>query len=125
MSKVMGILTKYGHVTWHKKKISKFLFCPHFTFNIRKVTKFLVEKLSTSEAISQQPPPPPPPTHGALRVKVFYIPNLVVLAGLQSKIESLWKESFKEDPKKFQAGISKFPIRVPELHAWAGLTVTK
>ena len=52
------LITKYGH----EIRISKF-FCPDSTFNIRKrqkiisgnVTKFLVEKLSTSEVISQKP----------------------------------------------------------------------
>ena len=32
-----------------------FLFCPNSTFNIGKVIKFLVERLSTSEVISQRP----------------------------------------------------------------------
>ena len=33
----------------------KFLFCPNSKFNIGKVTKFPVEKLSTSDVISQKP----------------------------------------------------------------------
>ena len=33
------------------------LFCLNFTFNIRKTHKFLVEKLSTSEVISQKTSP--------------------------------------------------------------------
>ena len=82
MSKVMGIyvnfwhflqcpLSKYGHVTWPKKQISKNLyFFPILHLILGKVTKFLVEKLSTSEAISQKPHggcKTPPPS--AVRVK--------------------------------------------------------
>ena len=49
------LLTKYGHVTWPKMQISQFfLFCLNSTFNIRKVTKFPVEKLCTSEVISKK-----------------------------------------------------------------------
>ena len=67
MSKVMGIfvkfwhyfrcpLTKYGHVTWPKKQILKtFYFFLILDLILGKVTKFLVEKLSTSEVISQKP----------------------------------------------------------------------
>ena len=50
-----------------RSKFQKFLFCPNSAFNIRKVTKFLVEKFSTSEVISQKTPqgventPSPPP----------------------------------------------------------------
>ena len=76
MSKVMGIyvkfrhflqcpLSKYGHVTWSKKQISKKLyFFPILHLISGKVRKFLVEKLFTSEVISQKPhgggkhPPP-------------------------------------------------------------------
>ena len=67
MSKVMGIyvkfwhflrcpLSKYGHVTWPKKQISKkiyFFLILHLILG--KFTKFLVEKLSTSEVINQKP----------------------------------------------------------------------
>ena len=67
MSKVMGIyvkfchllqcpLPKYGRVTWPKKQISKkiyFFLIVHLILG--KVTKYLVEKLSTSEVISQKP----------------------------------------------------------------------
>ena len=44
------------HVT-QEVNFENFLFCSNSTFNIRKskVTKFPVEKLSTSEVISQQP----------------------------------------------------------------------
>ena len=49
-------LTKYGHVTWPKKRIStKFLFCPNSTFNIMKSHKISSELLFTSEVISQKP----------------------------------------------------------------------
>ena len=55
------------HVT-QDANFNFFLFCPNSTVNIRKVTKYLVEKLSTSEVISQKPhgrvvnnPPPPVP----------------------------------------------------------------
>ena len=78
MSKVMGIFVKFwlffmmpAHQIWSCHVIQEanfeiFLFFPNSTFNIRKVTKFLVEKLSTSEVISQKshgrggkhPPPP-------------------------------------------------------------------
>ena len=57
MSKVMGIFVKF----WHSCHVTQdadfetFLFCPNSIFNIRKVTKFLVEKLSTSKVISQKP----------------------------------------------------------------------
>ena len=66
MSKVVGIfvkfwhflrcqLTKYGYVTWPKKQISKiFYFLVILHLILRKVTKFLVQKLSTSEVISQK-----------------------------------------------------------------------
>ena len=65
MSKVMGIyvkfwqflrcpLPKYGHVTSPKKQIWKnFFLILHLISG--KVTKLLVEKLSTSEVISQKP----------------------------------------------------------------------
>ena len=74
MSKVMDIfvkfwpflrypLTKYGHVPCLKqasKQISKIF---HLTLILHlilgKITKFLVEKLSTSEVINQKPPPVP------------------------------------------------------------------
>ena len=42
------------HVT-QEANFENFLFCLNSTFNIRKVTKFLVEKLSTSEVIRQKP----------------------------------------------------------------------
>ena len=49
-----------------------FLCFPNSAFNIRKVTKFLAEKLSISEVISQKPewgcgkhPPPPTTTTSA------------------------------------------------------------
>ena len=52
MSKVMGILSNVGlfHQIWschvtQEANFENFLFCPNSTFNIRKVTKFLVEKL--------------------------------------------------------------------------------
>ena len=66
MSDVIGIfvkflaflwfpLTKYGHVTWPKKEISKmFYFVLILHLILGKFTKFLVEKLSTSEDISQK-----------------------------------------------------------------------
>ena len=48
-------LTKYGHVTWLKKQISKNFYSFLILHLISgKVTKFLVEKLSTSEVISQK-----------------------------------------------------------------------
>ena len=37
-----------------------------------------------------------------------YFSNLVLLLGSQSKSQSLSKESFKEDPKNFMTGVSKF-----------------
>ena len=43
-----------------------------------------------------------------------YFPNLILLAGLQIKSQSLWKGSFKEDPKTFmmfQTGVSKFQVK--------------
>ena len=45
------------HVT-REANFEKILFFPNSSFNIRKITKFLVEKqkLSTSEVISQKPP---------------------------------------------------------------------
>ena len=51
------------------KFIIFFLFCPNFIFNIRKVTKFLVEKLSTSEVISQKPHADVENTTSAFEVK--------------------------------------------------------
>ena len=41
------------HVT-QEANFEKCYFFPNSAFNIRKVTKFLVEKLSTSEVISQK-----------------------------------------------------------------------
>ena len=38
-----------------KTNFEKNLFFPNSAFNIRKITKFVVEKLSTSEVISQKP----------------------------------------------------------------------
>ena len=67
MSKVMGIcvkfwhflgclLSKYDHVTLPKKQISKkFYFFLILLLIFGKAAKFLVEKLSTSEVISQKP----------------------------------------------------------------------
>ena len=67
MSKIMGIFvkfwlflrclfTKYGCVTWPKMQISKiFYFVLILYLILGKVTKFLVEKLSTSEVSSQKP----------------------------------------------------------------------
>ena len=80
----MGIFVKFWHFfTMPSNQIwschfiqggnfETFLFCPYSKFNIRKSHKFLVEKLSTSEVISQKPhwgwkTPPPPPS--AFRVK--------------------------------------------------------
>ena len=49
-------LPKYGHVKWPKKQISKkFYFSLILHLILGKVTKFLVEKLSISEVISQKP----------------------------------------------------------------------
>ena len=78
MSKVMGIYVKfwhflrcavseYGYVTWPKKQISKKIyFFLILNLILGKAAKFLVQKLSTSEVISQKPrggventPPPP------------------------------------------------------------------
>ena len=43
------------HVT-QEANFKIFLFCPNFTFNIRKIhKKFPVERLSTSEVISHKP----------------------------------------------------------------------
>ena len=67
-------LTKYVHVTWPKKQISKiFYFVLILHLILGKVTKFLVEKLSTSEVISQKPhggwkTPPPRPLPVPLRL---------------------------------------------------------
>ena len=57
-----------------KANFKTFLFCPNSTFNIRKVTKFLVENLSTSKVISQKPrggwktPPPPQVPSGLMNI---------------------------------------------------------
>ena len=83
MSKVMGIYVKFWHFLHAcspnmamsrdpRSKFQKILIFPNSAFNIRNVTKFLAEKLSTSEVISQKPhgrgwKPPPPPS--AFRVK--------------------------------------------------------
>ena len=84
MSKVMGIYVNFWHFFYDacspnmamshdpRSKFLKILFFPNSAFILilhlilGKVTKFLVEKLSTSEVISQEPhrgwktPPPPP-----------------------------------------------------------------
>ena len=58
-------LSKYDHVTWPKKQnLKMFYFVPILHLISGKVTKFLVEVLSTSEVISQKlhgggPPPVP------------------------------------------------------------------
>ena len=90
MSKVMGIFVKF--LLFYdarspimviprnpRSKFRKFLFYPNSTFNIRKVTQFLVEKLSTWKTISQKP-------HGGLventhrfRVKELWGSRIVFL----------------------------------------------
>ena len=54
-------------------KFDNFQFSPAFTFSIRKVTKFPVEKFSTSEVISQKP-------HGGVPFKVN-ICHILILSG--------------------------------------------
>ena len=67
MSKVMGIYVKFWnfftmpalqiwlcHVT-QETIFEKIIFFPNSAFNIGKSCKFVVEKLSTSEVISQKP----------------------------------------------------------------------
>ena len=50
------LLTKYGRVTWPKKEISKnFYVFLILHLILGKVTKFIAEKPSTSEVISQKP----------------------------------------------------------------------
>ena len=80
----MGILSNSGffrmpaHQIWschvtNEANFDKFLFFANFTFDIRKITKFRMERLSTSEVISQKPhgggwkQPPPPPVPLGLR----------------------------------------------------------
>ena len=59
-------LTKYGHVTWPKKQISKFFyFFPILHLLLRKVTKFLMRKLCTSKVVSRKHTP------CAFRVKIL------------------------------------------------------
>ena len=49
------MLTKYGHATWPKMQISKNVYFVLILHSILgKVTKYLAEKLSTSEVISQK-----------------------------------------------------------------------
>ena len=71
-------LSKYGHVTWPKKQISEknyFLLILHLILG--KAAKFLVEKLSTSEVISQKPhgevENTPPPSAFRVKVLVFIL----------------------------------------------------
>ena len=47
------LLSKYGHVTMQISKI--FYFVLILNLMLRKFTKFLVEKLSSSEVINQKP----------------------------------------------------------------------
>ena len=61
------------HVT-QEANFKKILFFANSAFNIRKVTKVLVEKLSTSEVISQKPYgawKTPPPVLLGLNPKMF------------------------------------------------------
>ena len=63
MSKVMDIYVKFWHFAtpglqiWscHVSQDEKILLFPNSVFNIGKAAKFSVEKLSTSEVISQKP----------------------------------------------------------------------
>ena len=55
-----GFIMMSAHQIWscyvtQEANCENFFFCPYSTFNIRKVTKFLAKKLSTSEVISQKP----------------------------------------------------------------------
>ena len=57
---ILAFFTMPAHQIWschvtQEANLENFLFCPNSTLNIRKVTKFLVEKLSNSEVISQKP----------------------------------------------------------------------
>ena len=56
----MVFFTMPAHQIWschviQEANFEKILFFPNSAFNIRKVTKFLVQKLSTSEVISKKP----------------------------------------------------------------------
>ena len=67
MSKVVGIFVKFWHFftmsahqicschVTQETNFEKFLCFPNSAFNIRKSSKFLAEKPSTSEVISQKP----------------------------------------------------------------------
>ena len=74
-------LTRYGHVTWPKMQISKTFYFFLILHSISgKVTKFLVEKLSTSEVVSKKPhegleTPPPPPSAFREQGKTFSVPK--------------------------------------------------
>ena len=55
---ILAFFTMLAHQIWschvtQEANFKIFLFCPNLTFNIEKVTKFLMEKLATSEVISQ------------------------------------------------------------------------
>ena len=57
---ILAFFTMPAHQTWschvtQEANFENFLFCPNSTFNIRKIHKFLVEKLSNSEVIRQKP----------------------------------------------------------------------
>ena len=57
---ILAFFMMLAHQIWscHMAQDANFenlLFCSNFVFNIRKSHKFLVEKLSTSEVISQKP----------------------------------------------------------------------
>ena len=57
---ILAFFTMPAHKIWschvtQEANFEKFLSCPDSTFNIRKVTRFLAEKLSTSEIINQKP----------------------------------------------------------------------
>ena len=56
---ILAFLTMPTHQIWschvtHEANFEIFLFCPNSTFNIRKFTTFLLEKLSISEVISPE-----------------------------------------------------------------------
>ena len=57
---ILAFFTMPAHQIWschvtQEANFEKFLFCPNSAFNIRKSYKISIEKLSTSEVISQKP----------------------------------------------------------------------
>ena len=140
MSKVMGIyvkfwhflqcpLSKYGHVTWPKKQISKknlFFLILHLILG--KAAKFVVEKLSTSEVISQKPHgggKHPPPVLLGLRGELTYWRHLFLIAHYSVQMSSFYLKICQEVDTPYQISATKNFFEVPLVFVVTGVNTNK